>query len=110
VTVRDALRVVAMAVLAVGARSEHEDRLEWIELTSTGSGVWSSSAAMVVVQQFAEPIAAFKLATRLADFGAGLDEAVVEPLMVSLRMVVLDELMGGVAERLLAGALPLAIG
>ncbi len=39
---------------------------------------------MVVVQQPAGPFAAFDLAGRLADFGAGLDQLVFQPLMVSL--------------------------
>ena len=48
------------------------------------------SPAVVVPQQTTEPFVALDLASALADFIVGINDLVVQPLMISLGMVMLD--------------------
>jgi hypothetical protein len=62
----------------------------------------SGCTPVIVVQQSAEPLAAFDLTGRAAGFGAGFDELVVQPLMISLGVIMKKPLGCGIPQRLLA--------
>lgn len=59
-------------------------------------------AAMVVLQHAAVPLTADDLAIRLADVVGGSDELIVEPLMVSFSVIMLDPRKNGFSQHRLA--------
>ena len=61
---------------------------------SSGSGGF----AVVVVEQSAEAFAALDLAGDLSDFQRGINELIVESLVISLRVIMFEELFDGVSE------------
>ena len=51
----------------------------------------SRSVAIIVPQHTTEPLAAFDVANNLTHFVSRFDDLIVEPLMVSLAMIVLEK-------------------
>ena len=75
--------------------------------TQLGEGDWllpdaSSRSPVVIPEHSAESLSALNVTTALADTILGLDQCVVQPLMISLHVVMLGELTNGATERLLA--------
>ena len=54
---------------------------------------------MIVVQQAAEPFAAFNRARDRSDFLGRLDDSIIEPLMISLLVIMCQEFGAGVSQR-----------
>ena len=65
---------------------------------SLKAGRESGSAAEVIPQHAAESLTACDVTDGAAHFGAWFDDPVVEPLMVSFRVIMGDEFLGGVAQ------------
>ena len=59
------------------------------------------SVAIVVPQQTTKPLAAFDIAMMLANFFTRLDDRVTQALMISLAVIMRQEFMASVAQRLL---------
>ncbi|MBP87226.1 MAG: hypothetical protein CMJ64_10980 [Planctomycetaceae bacterium] len=63
---------------------------------------WLCRIAIVVLQQTTELFVALDRACRLSTFVSRVDDLVVQPLMVSLAVVVRQELSDGISQRMLA--------
>jgi len=72
---------------------------ELSRMSSWESGKESGSAAEVIPQHAAESLTARDVTGCAAHFGARFDDPVVEPLMVSFRVIMGDEFLGGVGQR-----------
>ncbi len=83
-------------------RAEGRDRKIQEPNSGSAGGGSSGRTAVVVVQQAAEPLAAFDLARGSAGLGAQSEQPIVQPLVISLGMVVLQPLADRVSQRLLA--------
>ena len=57
---------------------------------------------IIVSQHPAESLAAFDLRGNLPDFVSGIDDLVFEPLVISLGVIMLQELVDSIVKRLLA--------
>ena len=60
------------------------------------------SVAIVVTQEPAEPLAALNLALRAADFAVRIDQLIAQALVISLFVIMIEELMDRPAEHLVA--------
>ena len=67
--------------------------------TMHGSVAVSGSTPVVVFQQATESFAALDFANLQSDCGSRLDQLVIEPLMIPLRVVMLDVITNGCLER-----------
>ena len=94
----ECLRAPDGRFFTMGARNKR--RLKTWEAEDAAG--WSGGAAIVVVQETAEPLATFDPAGGLANVGAGLQDGVVERLVISLAMIMDQPLIDRVTHRLLA--------
>lgn len=69
---------------------------------SLRNGEKLGSLAMIELEHAAKALAAHDLTTRLANVIGGIDQLVIEPLVVSLGVVMLDVRINGFAQHLLA--------
>ena len=61
----------------------------------------SRSVAIIVPQHTTEPLTAFDVANNLTHFVSRFDDLIVEPLMVSLGMIMLEESVDSSSQRFL---------
>ena len=85
----------SLAIETPSAQTDHVERRSWHRRQLRG-------VAIVIVQQTAEPLAAFHLPDDLPDFLSWIDDLVVEPLVISLGVIMVQELVDSIVQRLLA--------